>query len=230
MKKDVSLHALIHALAQERGLDLRGYKHSMLDRRVRKRMSKIGIGSYADYLNKVRESPAAEITELLNTVLINVTEFFRDPQAWDALSNDILPRILARLKPGDSFCAWSAGCASGEEAYSIAVLVADVLGDRLSEFDLKIYGTDIDEDALTAARRGQYPAERLRRVRPDWRARYFSGTTTLRINPDLRRLVSFGRSNLMWDAPISRCTLVCCRNVLIYFDLEAPEANILAAP
>lgn len=219
----MSLQALIYALAEERGLDLRGYKHSTLERRVRKRMFQIGIHSYSDYLEKVRENPAAEMTELLNTVLINVTEFFRDPQAWDALRNDVLPRLFAEMEPGDSFRAWSAGCASGEEPYSIAILVADALGDRLPDYDVKIYGTDIDDDALTTARRGQYPLASLSRLRPEWRERYFTGTSTLRINPDVRRLVIFGHSNLVFDAPISHCKLVCCRNVLIYFDLDTQK-------
>ena len=223
MNEEMSLQALINTLAEERGLDLRGYKHSTLERRVRKRMFQTGAPSYADYLNKIRENPAREITELLNTVLINVTEFFRDPQAWDALRNDVLPQLLAQLKPGDSFRAWSAGCASGEEAYSIAILLTDLLGDRLPEYDVKVYGTDIDEDALTTARRGLYPATALRRVRPDWREKFFTGTSTMRINPEVRRLVIFGRSNLVSDAPISHCNLVSCRNVLIYFDLDAQK-------
>jgi two-component system CheB/CheR fusion protein len=220
MADDVSLQELVDILASERGLDLRGYKHSTLERRVRRRMFALNTGSFADYLQIFRGDPK-EKNELLNTVLINVTEFFRDPQAWDAL-RDILPKFLRNLRPGDTFRAWSAGCASGEEPYSLAILLAEHFGPRLQEYDIKIYATDIDEDALTTARRGEYSAEHLRHISSEWRNKYFQETPTMmRISRDVRRLVIFGRSNLASDAPISHCHLVICRNVLIYFDNDA---------
>jgi two-component system CheB/CheR fusion protein len=220
MAEDVSLHELVDVLARERGLDLRGYKQTTLERRVRRRMSALNKASFAEYLQVFRNDPH-EKNELLNTVLINVTQFFRDPQAWEALRAEILPKFLRNLRPGDSFRAWSAGCASGEEAYSLAILLAEHFGSRLHEFDVKIYATDIDEDALTSARRGEYRAEHLQEMRHDWRAKYLQETpTALRITRDIRRLVIFGRSNLLSDAPISHCHLVICRNVLIYFDTD----------
>jgi two-component system, chemotaxis family, CheB/CheR fusion protein len=222
----ISLKELIQTVAEERGLDLRGYKSSTLDRRVRKRMFQLGAASFQEYLEKVREDPN-EINELLNTVLINVTEFFRDPQAWDYLRSQILPPILGQMKPGDSFRAWSAGCASGEEPYSLAILIADYFGSRIHEFDIKIYATDIDEDALNTARRGEYGADRLRRVSQNWKQRYFSGHSVLRIGREIRRMLIFGRNNLQFDAPISHCDLVTCRNVLIYFDTAA-QRHVLA--
>ncbi len=226
MSEDVTLKQLVQTLAEERGLDLRGYKPTTLERRVQKRMHQVGAKSYPEYLQFVRNEPR-EINELLNVVLINVTEFFRDPQAWEALRNDVLPQVLGGVKAGDTFRAWSAGCASGEEPYSLAILVADLLGPKLGDIDAKIYATDIDEQALQIARHGEYPADNLRLVRPEWRERYFSGTNRLRINRDLRRLVIFGRSNLLSDAPISHCQLIICRNVLIYFD-TASQKQILS--
>src|SRR5690348_949014 len=213
----LSLSQLISELARSRNLELRGYKTTTLERRIRKRMSEVNTHNYSEYLEKLHEDPR-EVDLLLNTILINVTEFFRDPQAWEALYAEALPALLRSLKPGDTFRAWCAGCASGEEPYSLAILISDFLHDKLGDYDVKIYATDIDEDALTTARRGEYPAERLRRVRPEWRERYFSGSTRLRINREQRRLVIFGRSNLMVDAPISHCQLIICRNLLIYFD------------
>jgi two-component system CheB/CheR fusion protein len=220
MADELSLRELIQIVADERGLNLRGYKHSTLDRRLRRRMFQLNIGSVSEYAERIR-SDEQEATELLNTVLINVTEFLRDRQAWEVLHHDVLPKMLRSLRPGDSFRAWSAGCASGEEPYSLAILVADILGSRLGEFDVKIYATDIDDEALTAARRGEYTVTHLRKVRQDWRDRYFYGSDSLRINRDIRRLVIFGRSNLVSDAPISHCNVVICRNVLIYFDTDA---------
>ncbi len=222
MAEELSLRELIQIVANERGLDLRGYKHSTLDRRLRRRMFQLNIGSVSDYLEKIR-TDEKEVNELLNTVLINVTEFFRDQQAWEVLHQNVLTRVLRAMRPGDTFRAWSAGCATGEEPYSLAILIADILGTRLGDFDVKIYATDIDEEALNVARRGEYTPEHLRKVRHDWRERYFYGTNTLRINRDIRRLVIFGRSNLVSDAPISHCNMVLCRNVLIYFDTDAQK-------
>jgi two-component system CheB/CheR fusion protein len=216
-KEQLSLSQLVEELAEKRNLDLRGYKTTTLERRIRKRMSEVSCGNYSEYLEKLHQDPH-EVDILLNTILINVTEFFRDPQAWEALRTEVLPGLLRGLKPGDTFRAWCAGCASGEEPYSLAILVSDFLRDKLGDYDIKIYATDIDEEALTVARRGEYPAERLRRVRPEWRERYFTGGTRIRINREQRRLVIFGRGNLMIDAPISHCQLIVCRNLLIYFD------------
>ncbi len=218
---DVSLAELVQQLAHERGLDLRGYKQGTLGRRLRKRMSELGLHNYREYRERVQQDPT-EVNALLNTLLINVTEFFRDPQAWEVLRTQVLPRLLQDLEPGSSFRAWCAGCASGEEAYSLAILVAEHFGPRLPEVDAKIYGTDVDQEALNISRRGEYPVDKLRRVRAELRDRYFSGNgVMMRINRDVRRMLIFGRSNLISDAPISHCDLVICRNVLIYFDNEA---------
>src|SRR5689334_16072960 len=186
---------MLHFLAQERALDLRGYKPTTLERRIRRRMSQLTLNSYESYLEYVRGNPA-ETNQLLNTILINVTEFFRDPAAWDVIREDILPYLLKRLRIGDSFRAWVAGCSTGEEVYSLAILVAEYFGSRISEFDIKIYATDVDENALTVARRGEYPPERLRRVRPEWRQKYFSNAKMPRVVRDVRRMLIFGRSDL----------------------------------
>src|SRR5579864_5722555 len=222
-KAQLSLAQLIDELANNRNLDLRGYKTTTLERRIRKRMAEVDARSYSEFLDRIHQD-AGEIDILLNTILINVTEFFRDPPAWEALRAGVLADMLRRLRPGDSFRAWSAGCASGEEPYSLAILVSECLGSNLSDYDVKIYATDIDEEALAVARRGEYAADLLHRVRPEWRERYFSGRAPLRINREQRRLVIFGRSNLMLDAPISHCQLIICRNLLIYFDSVAQKA------
>ena len=210
---------LLQELAEQRGFDFRGYKKTTLERRFRRRMFQISIGNYADYGDYIRRHPD-EVNELLNTILINVTEFFRDPPAWEILRHEILPSLLKPLKPGHSFRVWSAGCASGEEPFSTAILLAEYFGPRIQEYDVKIYATDIDEDALNSARRGEYPMDKLRRVRSEWREKYFQGKGLLRVNRDIRKLVIFGRSNLGQDAPISHVNLLICRNLLIYFDSD----------
>jgi two-component system CheB/CheR fusion protein len=218
LKQDLSLTEIVQELANRCALDLRGYKHGTLQRRMRKRMQQLSVSSYSDYLDLIRRTPG-EANELLNTVLINVTEFFRDAPAWEALRTSVLPALLARLQPGDAFRAWCPACASGEEPYSVAILLAEHFGKRLSEQEIKIYATDIDEEALNSARRGEYPWERLRRVRPEWREKYFTGSgATARLVRKVRRMVIFGRSNVLSGAPISHCSLVVCRNLLIYLD------------
>src|SRR5262249_51218146 len=158
MTRDVTLKDLLQELAEQRGFDFRGYKKTTLERRFRKRMFQLNIGTYAEYGDYIRNNPD-EANALLNTILINVTEFFRDPPAWEVLRNNVLPPMLKSLKSGASFRAWSAGCASGEEAYSVAIILSEFFGPRIAEFDVKIYATDIDEEALATARRGEYSAE-----------------------------------------------------------------------
>jgi two-component system, chemotaxis family, CheB/CheR fusion protein len=220
MTQNFSLPELLRELAEQRGFDLRGYKRTTLERRFRKRMFQLNIGTYEDYAVYLRKNPE-EISPLLTTILINVTEFFRDPPAWDFLRNEVLPRQFKRLKPGSSYRVWSAGCATGEEPYSAAMLLADYLGPQLPDYDIRIYATDFDDEELGKARRGEYSGRVLRRIQPEWRQKYFQGDSTLRLNREIRRLVIFGRSNLAQDAPISHVNLLLCRNVLIYFDAAA---------
>jgi two-component system CheB/CheR fusion protein len=218
MSDDLTLSELVSELASDKGPDLRGYKHTSLERRVRKRMSEVGSASFRDYLARVKEDPGENLN-LLNTVLINVTEFFRDPQAWQALRDEALRPVISTMRPGDTLRVWSIGCASGEEPYSLAILISEYLGSATLDYNIKIYATDIDEDALSIARRGEYPVEKLRRMTAALREKYFTGRGPIvRISRDIRRLTIFGRSNIVTDAPISHCNLVVCRNVLIYFD------------
>lgn len=217
MPEKFSLQKILNALAEEFGIDLRGYKHSTLQRRLERRMNQVGVSGYEPYLKYLRAN-SNEKSELLATVLINVTEFFRDPEAWEVIAEDVLPLLLSNKRPGDTFRTWVTGCATGEEAYSLAILLAEQLGEGFPHYDIKIYATDVDEEALHVARRGEYSAERLRLIRPEWRTKYFQGPKSLRVTRDIRKMVIFGRSDLIHDAPISHVELVICRNVLIYFD------------
>ena len=218
MPSSLSLKDLLQFIAEERGVDLRGYKPTTLQRRLHKRMFQLKANDYAQYLGHLRRDPT-EITHLLNTILINVTDFFRDPQAWEFLKSDVLPELLSQHKPGDTIRGWSAACATGQEAYSLAILLAEFFGERLADYDVKIYATDIDDEALIIARRGDYHVDQMRRLTPALREKYFSGEGDIRrVNRDLRRIVIFGKSDVIHDAPISRVSLLLCRNMLIYFD------------
>ena len=218
---------LLNYLTTARGFDFHGYKQATLGRRIRKRMAALEIDSFAAYQDHLEVHPD-EFTTLFNTILINVTGFFRDPQAWDVVRNEVVPRIVSAKAPGEPIRAWSAGCASGEEAYTIAMVLAEELGAEQYRERVKIYATDVDEDALNAARQAAYTARQVESVPPDLLERYFEHLDGMYVfRKDFRRQVIFGRHDLMADAPISRVDLLVCRNTLMYFNSEA-QTRILS--
>jgi two-component system CheB/CheR fusion protein len=222
---DDRLEELLLFIRDARGFDFTGYKRSSLARRIRKRMNDVGIGDYADYRDLL-ETDAAEFSALFNTILINVTGLLRDPDCWSYLKGDVIPELLATS--GDAeIRVWSAGCSSGEEPYSVAMMFAEVLGIEECARRVKIYGTDVDEDALRQARTGQYPAKSVASVPTDLRDRYFEANgDSYTFRSDLRRRVIFGRHDITRDAPISRLDLLVCRNTLMYFNVET-QAQII---
>ncbi len=224
---DPAFEELLAVLFQTHHFDFSGYKRTTLVRRVRRRMDLLGLEAFADYADYLEVHPE-EFGPLFNTILINVTTFFRDPPAWDHLAREVVPRILAGKAEGEPIRVWSAGCASGEEAYTLAIVLSEALGaDRFRE-RVKIYATDLDEDALERARHGIYTAKEIAAVPEELQARYFEerGGQWLFRN-DLRRSVIFGRHDLVQDAPISRLDLAVSRNTLMYFTVES-QARILA--
>jgi two-component system CheB/CheR fusion protein len=218
---------LLEYLKASRGFDFTGYKLASLIRRVKKRMQTVGVADYTAYLEYLEVHPD-EFGPLFNTVLINVTEFFRDAPSWHALSERVLPDILAAKGPTDTIRCWSAGCASGEEAYTLAILLAEACGENELRRRVKIYATDADEEALSAARLGSYPESRMSTIPPELVDRYFERSGDRRVfRSDLRRSLIFGRHDLVQDASISRVDLLVCRNTLMYFNAET-QAKILA--
>ncbi len=218
-----SFEQLLEHLRRTRGFDFSGYKRTSLMRRVLKRMHTVHVptfDAYPDYL----ELHPDEWASLFNTILINVTSFFRDPEVWAYIDTVILPELLDRHPESEPLRVWSAGCASGEEAYSVAMLLAERLGIEGARERAKIYATDVDEDALTDARRAVFNVREAAALPPGFADKYFSidenGAT---LNRELRRAVMFGRIDLLRDAPISRIDLLLCRNTLMYFNAEAQE-------
>src|SRR5262249_19803598 len=203
-------------------------KRSTLMRRVHKRMEFVGIDTYGDYLDHLQVHPD-EFTELFNFILINVTSFFRDDAVWSYVATDVIPRIVASKGPSASVRVWDAGCASGEETYTIAMLLAEELGRESFVERVKIYATDVDERALEQARHGEYVTKHLDAVPSELRDRYFTAAANDGWSFDraLRRAVVFGRHDLVQDAPISRIDLLVCRNTLMYFNSDI-QAKILA--
>src|SRR3954451_3061211 len=216
---DDRFEALLSFLKRERGFDFTGYKRATLRRRVAKRMEAVGAADHGEYLDHLQVRPD-EFTDLFNTLLINVTAFFRDPAAWRYIEEHVIPTLLERRTTGE-LRVWSAGCASGEEAYSIAMLLVRALGEKAFHERVKIYATDIDEEALTEARHATYPPKAVEDVPQDLLERCFERTDHhYAFRRDLRRSVIFGRNDLVQDAPISRIDLLVCRNTLMYFTAE----------
>jgi two-component system CheB/CheR fusion protein len=210
--------ALLEYLQQTHGFQITGYKRPTIMRRVSKRMKMLGIedfGRYSDYLQAHPE----EFPELFNTILINVTSFFRDPDAWDYFAKAIVAKILAEKEEGHTIKIWNAGCASGEESYTIATVLAEALGDDEFRRSVKIYATDIDESALAQARQGTYKAVDLQEIPLFLREKYFEPAEDhFEFRRDLRRSILFGRHDLLTDPPISKLDLLICRNTLMYFN------------
>ncbi|EOD58714.1 CheR family methyltransferase [Amycolatopsis vancoresmycina] len=207
-------------LKESRGFDFTGYKRSSLMRRVRRRMSQVEIDSYADYIDQLQVN-ADEFVALFNTILINVTGFFRDPDAWDHLRGQVLPALLAERSPEEPIRVWSAGCAAGQEAYSLAMLFADALGIEAFRQRVKIYATDVDDEALAQARHAAYTPAEVDGLSEAQLEQFFElQGSRYCFRKDLRRSVIFGRNDLVQDAPISRIDLLVCRNTLMYFNAE----------
>jgi two-component system CheB/CheR fusion protein len=215
---------LIEYIKRARGFDFSGYKRASLARRIRKRMQEVGVAEYGGYLDLL-EATSEEFEALFNTILINVTRFYRDPPIWDYVRDTVVPQILERAEDGAPIRVWSAGCASGEEPYTLAMVLADALGEAEYLERVKIFATDVDEEDLTAARRAIYSARRITSVPEPMLERFFEpaegGDFTFR--KELRRSVIFGRNDLTRDAPISRLDLLVCRNTLMYFNSETQQ-------
>jgi len=223
---DSTLEDLLAFIRDARGFDFTGYKRSSLARRIRKRMHEAGSADYVDYRDRL-ESNTEEFGHLFNMILINVTGFFRDPETWSLLQREVMPELLADIDREREIRVWSAGCASGEEAYSLAMAFSEALGTEECAKRVKIYGTDVDHEALHDARIGLYPATALEALPAELRDKYFEPSgTQFSFRPDLRRRVIFGRHDITRDAPISRLDLLVCRNALMYFNVETQSQVI----
>jgi two-component system, chemotaxis family, CheB/CheR fusion protein len=224
---DRDLEVLLDYLRRSRGFDFTGYKRTSLTRRIDKRMQEVRADGYLSYLDHLEVDPE-EFAQLFNTILLNVTSFFRDPPAWEYLSAEILPKLVAAKAEDEPIRIWSAGCASGEEAYTLAMVVAEALGLEAVRERVKIYATDVDEEALSQARQARYTAKQVEGVPPELLERYFERNGDgYMVSKDLRRSVIFGRHDLIQDAPISRIDLLVCRNTLMYLNSET-QAQVLA--
>lgn len=222
------MNRILMLLRSATGHDFSLYKKSTIGRRIERRMSQHDIADTEIYARYLKEHPA-EIQALFRELLINVTSFFRDPDAFAALKQDILPPLCAGKPDGHPFRAWVAGCASGEEAYSVAILLREFMDESQQDFKVQIYASDLDDDAIAVARAGLYPPNIAQDVTPERLRRFFvKDDAGYRVKKEIREMVVFAVHNVIKDPPFTRLDLVCCRNLMIYLEAELQNQLIPA--
>lgn len=215
--------AICDVLRRDLGHDFSGYKESSFLRRVQRRMQVLQIGDIADYAQKLG-GDHEEARQLLRDLLINVTDFFRDKEAFVSLAEKIIPALFKGKGAEDSVRIWVPGCATGEEAYSIAMLLSEYADGLRNAPRLQIFATDIDENALQIARAGHYTLAQLDAVPPERLERFFQRAGSGRaITQAIRDICTFSVHNLLRDPPFSRLDMISCRNLLIYLESETQK-------
>ncbi|WP_224248623.1 CheR family methyltransferase [Hyalangium gracile] len=218
-QRDPELESILEKIRQVRNFDFRNYKRATLQRRIDRRMAATRCKTRGAYLALLDRDPN-EVNTLVSSMLIKLTTFFRDTEVWASLEK-VLRELVRKRKPDQELRIWSAGCATGEEAYSIAIAAAEALGPGYPGPELKVFGTDADEGAIAFARRGVYSPQQLKGCSQERLERWFvphgDGHA---VRKEIRRAVVFGVNNLVSDAPVSRIDLIVCRNVFIYLDSE----------
>jgi chemotaxis methyl-accepting protein methylase len=215
------LQRLLEKIYRERGFDFREYKETTLTRRLTRRLRARRCQTYAEYA-RILDQDLSEYDKLFDDLTINVTSFFRDEVAFKALEETVLSSLIDRQKDRQrSVRIWSAGCATGEEPYSIAMLLLEFLGKDIERWNVAIIATDIDKKALQRAHEGLFAQKEVEGIRQAWRDKYFvPENKAFRVLPVVRQMVSFEVHNLVSDQPYFGMDLVVCRNVLIYFTPE----------
>ncbi len=227
------INQILLQLRSTTGHDFSLYKKSTIGRRIERRMARHAIDDLAVYARFLKENPA-EIQALFKELLINVTNFFRDPEAFDTLKMSILPPLLAAKPAGSLIRVWVAGCASGEEAYSIAMVLQELLDEdsarRVPMWNFQIFATDLDDDAIATARAGSYPPNIAQDVTPERLRRFFIKSSIehggYKVQKIIREKVVFAVHSVIKDPPFTKLDLLSCRNLLIYLESEQQERLI----
>jgi chemotaxis protein methyltransferase CheR len=214
------------------GIILNISKRQLVQGRLARRVRELGLRTFAEYCEMVRNGGPEELVGLINAITTNVTSFFREIHHFETLASLMLPEAMQRNERSHRMRIWSAGCSSGEEPYSIAMTAAETLAGTRG-WDFKILATDIDSEILNTAARGVYPADRLQGVSDERRNRWFvSGTGAaagqVRVKPELQTMITFRTLNLMGDWPMhGPFDVIFCRNVMIYFDQPTREKLLM---
>ena len=220
---DEDFELLKREILRDTSLDCSQYRENYLRRRIAVRMRSRGITSFEDY-RRVLSCEPVECDSLLDDITVNVTTFFRDPKVFELLEKDILPvTIFNKVRQGRKVIRlWSAGCSSGEEAYSLTILMRDLLGDQFDDFIVSVHATDIDDECLRKAKKGWYFPNQVQNVAPEHLEEYFSFEGDMyRVSKDIREIVRFTKHDLFADKMGSHYDMILCRNVFIYFTKES---------
>ncbi|MGC8491260.1 MAG: chemotaxis protein CheB [Syntrophobacteraceae bacterium] len=227
-KAESAIKKIFVLLRANTGHDFSQYKLSTTQRRIERRMALHQIEGMDGYVRYLQQTPS-EVDALFRDMLIGVTSFFRDPAAFKALETEIVPKLFADKSPDSSIRVWSPGCATGEEAYSLAILLAEHQEVLKRRFRIQIFATDIDSQAISTARPGIYPASIAADVSSERLARFFSAEadgSTVRIHKAVRDLLVFSEQDVIKDPPFSKLDLICCRNLLIYMNADLQKKLI----
>jgi two-component system CheB/CheR fusion protein len=220
---EITMHKIVSLIHEQTRIDFTGYKQSTVVRRIQRRIGIAQLANPDDYLEFLQQSPQ-EVVALGRDLLINVTRFFRDSEVFAVLRDEILPAILKQAAARKALRIWVPGCATGEEAYSIAMLVQEIVKARGEKWDVKIFATDVDKFSIEYAGRGLYPKSIAADVAPDLLARFFvEEHGTFRISSEIRKQVVFACQNILRDPPFTKVNLVSCRNMLIYLQTESQK-------
>jgi two-component system, chemotaxis family, CheB/CheR fusion protein len=223
---DAARLAICAILRAQVGHDFSGYKDKTFLRRVQRRMQVLNIVAISNYVARL-EQDREEVLLLFRDLLIRVTSFFRDKEAFEVLERVVMPRLFAGKHADGSVRVWVPGCATGEEAYSIAILLREQMEKMQAVPKVQVFATDIDEPAIATARLGRYPTILLEGMSPERRGRFFKASSTgYTINKEIRELCTFSSHSIVRDPPFSRMDLISCRNLLIYMDVEL-QANVI---
>lgn len=220
--KDPEYISAIKKHLRNNGFCCDAYKPSYLQRRILVRLRSNHLDSFSQYYRLLRRDPK-EYRNLLDTLTINVTHFFRDSDVYQILQNQVIPDFLKPKKPGSTIRIWSAGCASGEEAYSVAMLVLESLEKDRDKYNVSIFATDIDERSLKTAREGNYSRGKLEKMPQYLVRKYFVLAENYSVKQELKSHIKFKKLDLLSDKGIKFCDAIFCRNVLIYFNREDQE-------
>ena len=227
---DPELMNLLTKIHDEKGLDFTQYKEATLLRRINTRLTRRGVSSYADYAGILDREPE-EYRELFDALTINVTEFFRNTEAFEAIERKVIPAVICskRSQRHRIIRAWSCGCSSGDEPYSMAMLFLEKLGDARKDFLITIIGSDIDKGALAEAKDMVYSGERLKAVEKDMLAKYFDKAAgeSFKLKNRVASMVRFRHHDIVRDKPFLHCDIILCRNLLIYFNKQLQEEVLL---
>ncbi|HCS54621.1 MAG TPA: chemotaxis protein CheR [Planctomycetaceae bacterium] len=218
--------AIFQLLRKHYDIDFSYYKQSTVTRRVQRRLLMHQITDLDEYVTRLRDD-SSELNSLYKDLLIGVTKFFRDPEAFDLIDQNVLPEILANHREQDELRVWVAGCATGEEAYSLAILIREHMEEMAKPLDVKIFATDVHPTSLETASVGIYSEESLSEVSSERLEKYFKQVKTgFQVSQDLRQMIVFAPHNIIKDAPFTKIDLITCRNMLIYLEPPAQKKAI----